>query len=144
MLRFHRFHVPAAAVRPGTLTLVSFSLFFLVTLTDAMRSLDVSASRDWARLLVRSGSHLTSCLLYLYESYRLAQNTSLSCLRFLLTFLTRLRLCRLDSLPYQFFLRPVFCLTIHTHPTGRYFCLVLLQFLRLLVLVSYRLVYILG
>ena len=42
MLRFHRFHVPAAAVRPRTLTLVSLFLFFLVTLADAMRSLDVS------------------------------------------------------------------------------------------------------
>ena len=40
MLRFHHFHVPVAAVRLGTLTLVS--PFPLVTLTDAMRSLDVS------------------------------------------------------------------------------------------------------
>ena len=34
--------MPVAAVRPATLTLVSFSLFLLVMLADAMRSLDVS------------------------------------------------------------------------------------------------------
>ena len=55
MLRFHRFHVPAAAERPAHLfpfvlcgccapkyTDAFLFLFFLVTLTDAMRSLDVS------------------------------------------------------------------------------------------------------
>ena len=55
MLRFHRFHVPAAAVRLATLTLVSPFSFPLVTLADAMRSMDVLVlyvSRDPGRFRV--------------------------------------------------------------------------------------------
>ena len=62
VLRFHRFHMPAAAERPA----YSFSflhsvaavrpsvltLFPLVTLMDAMRSLDVSSYRAWPVTLV--------------------------------------------------------------------------------------------
>ena len=59
VLRFYRFHVPVAAVRPATLTLVSLFRFSVVTLTDAMRSLDVPASRDRLCLLVRNRSCLT-------------------------------------------------------------------------------------
>ena len=83
LLRFHRFHVPAAAerpahsvscsypvaaVRPGILTLVPFLLFSLVTLADAMRSSDVSASRD--SLLTRMFPVSRDFLLY--TSWRLA------------------------------------------------------------------------
>ena len=52
MLRFHRFHMPAAAERPAYYAFLSHSvaavrpsvltLSLLVMLTDAMRSLDVS------------------------------------------------------------------------------------------------------
>ena len=70
MLRFHR---ACGCCAPRYTDTCFLFLFFLVTLTDAMRSSDISTSRDWARLLVRSGLCLTSRLLYLYESYRLAQ-----------------------------------------------------------------------
>ncbi|KIM69880.1 hypothetical protein SCLCIDRAFT_102259 [Scleroderma citrinum Foug A] len=42
LLRFHRFHMPAAAVCPRITDTCFLFLFLLVTLADAMRSLDVS------------------------------------------------------------------------------------------------------
>ena len=51
---------------------------------------------------------------------------------------------RFVSCLYRFFLHPVFYPTSYPYPTGRYSCLVRLRPLRLFVLVSLRLVYILG
>ena len=90
-------------------------------------------------------------------------DTSLSCLRFLAyasysssVMTTRLSLDFVTPVCYPddsslsrswFFLHPVLYPTFHllfTYPTGRYSCLVLLRPLGLFVLVSPRLVYILG
>ena len=126
-------------------------LFLVVTLADAMRSMDVLtlyvfASRD----LRMFPSHVPpdrlltlplSCLRFLayasYSSSVMATRPSRTSLRPLVFRTIRLFPCR-------FFLRPVFYPSYITYPTGRYFCLIHLQFLRLFVLVSPRLVYILG
>ena len=60
---------------------------------------------------------------------------------------SRYALCYPDYLSRRFSLRPVFYpvrLLSITYPTGRYFCLLRLRTLRLFVLVSSVLVYILG
>ena len=138
-----------AAVRPSILTLVPF----LVTLMDAMRSMDVSVSRASYRLLVRFlfPSHVTLTVLvcvmanrldpFLCHAYVFSLMLSI-CLRRKRFILAGLRYAqmftgRLVSCPCRFFLRPVFYPSIITYPTGRYSRLVLLQFLRLFVLVSY-------
>ena len=80
MLRFHRFHVPVAAVRPGTLTLVFLFLFFLVTLTDALRSMDVLtlyslASHDLGRFRVTCHR-----LTYSYVSIPVSRDSYYTCM----------------------------------------------------------------
>ena len=80
MLQFHRFHVPVAAVRPGTLTLVFLFLFFLVTLTDALRSMDVLAlyslaSRDLGRFRVTCHR-----LAYSYVSIPISRDSYYTCM----------------------------------------------------------------
>ena len=99
MLQFHRFHVPAAAVRPGTLTLVSLFLFFLVTLTDAVRSTDVLAlyvcvSRDPGRFHI-----MCHWLAYSYIPVSVSRDSYCTCMchgdppRLFFVMLTFSRLC---------------------------------------------------
>ena len=121
--------------------------FLLVTLTDAMRSMDVlachvSTSRDFSSFTsmfpvsVSCDSYCTSGLRYIRMSpERFVSPDSVT------------PICCPNDLSHRFSLRPVLypSFRLHfTYPTGRYSCLVLLRFLRLFVLVSYWLVYILG
>ena len=123
--------------------------FLLVMLTDAMRSLDVSSSRDCGHCLITchrfAYSFLSSCLPYpAYASYLFQLCRLVSCPRLRYTHMFA---GRLVSLPSRFFLRPVFYPSFYllfTYPTGRYFCLVLLRALRLFVLVFTLRVYITG
>ena len=93
---------PVAAVRPGELTLF---LFLLVTLMDAMRSLDVLSYHAWLMTLASRdlGCSRVTCHqpAYSYVSrFSLMPSTRLS----------RTSLCpvhRLVSFPCRFFLRPV-------------------------------------
>ena len=80
MLRFHHFHVPVAAVRPATLTLVSPFPFLVVTLVDAMRSMDVLAlyflvSRDLGRFRV-----MCHRLAYSYISISVSRDSYCTCM----------------------------------------------------------------
>ena len=163
--------VPVAAVRPGMLTLSFFHSYAhghhaLNGRTCTVRfschvTSDVSASRDSGPLThmfpvsISRDSYCT-CMCHGDSPGPFLCHAYVS----LLTLLTRLRLCRLVSLPRlrythmfacrlvsfpcRFFLRPVFCPTSYPYPTGRYSCFVRLRPLRLFVLVSLRLVYILG
>ena len=153
--------MPVAAVRPATLTLVSFSLLlsyargryaltgrFLYHVTP-----EVSMSCDPARLLVRFPfpSHMTLTVLVCVMRTRLDLSfvmLTFSCLCFSLIFgyvnssfsRTSLRPCvywTTRLLPVPVLLVPSLLPNDFTYPTGRYFCLVLFQLLRLFVLVSY-------
>ena len=133
MLRFRFSFYSAAAVRPGTLTFISPFPFLLVTLTDAMRSLDISSSRDCGHCLITC--HQFAYLFSPYHAYvfslMLLTRSGYVDLSLVPDFVTPI--CLLDDsslISSQFFLRPVFypafCL-LFTYPTGRYSCLLLLR-----------------
>ena len=153
LLRFCHSLTPVAAERPGTLTDIPFPFSFSYAHGRCAlngRTLTFTSPMMLACLSVRFSfpSHVTLtvpvCVMATCLDFPFVMLTfSCLCLLLILTGLHYAHMLpgRFVSCPCQFFLRPVLYPTSYPYPTGRYFRLVLL---RLFVLVSLILVYILG